>query len=256
LLSKFRDENNENLSDLKKLLGYDADLASKCRDTPFGKPDEVDGNCTKKATASTCEMPRHSPSSSSFRDLRHNDSWTRNRFKFQLLHKLNKLNKRGIRNRKNEAKPESGSDLSSDSEIENDFVLSDYYSSVFHGTTIEMLQWNTKKLETDILEEKHKLIIDELDLHSADIDLLREEDHEIEKVKIRKKIRAKLDDNARKIYLKAKKIRYGLKSKSGLVKVVKEQVLETWQKKKQQHSSFFQKESTETENSDVSSSNS
>jgi len=255
LLNKSRTENYSVLLDVKTLLRYDVHQQGKCSEKPFCIPEDVDWSKAWNPTACSDENFRQN-TASTFRGPRHSDVGPRNRFKFQLLDKLNKLNKRGIGYRRNKVKRDMECDLSStDCKLENNLVkIDDYYSSVFHGTTIDVLRWNTKKLETDILEEKQKQIIDELDLHSTEVDLLREDDHEIEKVKIRKKIRAKLDDNARKIFLKGKQIRHDLRTKGVLVK---EQVKETWQKKKQRRmGGFFMKEVAGTENSGESGSTS
>jgi hypothetical protein len=248
LLCKSRTENSALLSDVNTLLKYDVDLTGKYIEKPFGIPEDLDQPLARKSTQSPVDNDKQKNLNWG---LKHNiDIRTRYRFKRQLFQKFNTLNKRRRSYRKSKGKPELGGDSSSEREDEIDDKSGDSYSNVFFGTTAGMLSWNRKKIETDLLEKEQTLIINELDLHSEEVKMLHESDHEIQKLKIRARLKAKLDDNARKIILKAKKIRHDLKTKSGLVK---EQVKETWQKKKLQHMGSFFTNVTETANSDNSS---
>lgn len=123
------------------------------------------------------------------------------------------------------------------------------YSNVFFGTTAEKLNCYGNKLEADILEKDQQLVIDDLDLHSEEINIIQESDHETRKLKIRERIKAKLDDSSRKLILRAKKMRFDLKAKW----LYREQLKEKWQRKKQQHIAIFLSRGVTSTSSDTKS---
>jgi len=151
-----------------------------------------------------------------------------------LLQRLSSLAKVNQNDQKTEVKSETQSLSSTDTEDLH--VSTNYYSDLFFGTTLDMLRWNRVQLETDVLKEEQKWVRQELDLMSEEIDIIEESDHEIRKLKIRERIKARLDVGSWQIIRKAINIRHDLKTRAGMMK---KQVKGKWQKRREYGMSRF-----------------